>query len=194
MIILARHGQTFFNEAGRYQGARDSPLTSLGVQQAEQVGVAVRGIVRGTACLWCSPLGRAVSTAKIVQAVAGLTCELVLDERLREVSVGSWDGLTDEEIEDVSPGACDGSNHFDWFFRSPDGESFDQAEARLSQWLAAVAARKECHIAISHGLSGRILRGCYLGLPRHDTLRLDVPQNGVFILTDGRCDFVCAAP
>lgn len=192
MIILARHGRTVFNEEGRYQGACDSPLTALGQQQARNLGEAVRSLVSGRAILWSSPLGRAIATAKIVKQVAGLSCDPQVDERLREVSVGRWDGLTDEEIEQVSPGACDGSTHFDWFFRSPDGESFDQAEERLRHWLLEAQARPECHIAVSHGLSGRILRGIYSGLPRGQTLRLDVPQNGVFILANGRCDFVSA--
>ena len=134
------------------------------------------------------------ATAEIVLEVSGLAVELQLDDRLKEVSLGSWDGLTDEDIEHVSPGACDGSTHFDWFFRSPDGESFDEAQARLSQWLAEVDAGDECHIAVSHGLSGRILRGSYLGLSKRDTLRLDVPQDGMFVLENGRCDFVSARP
>ena len=193
MIILARHGRTVFNEAGRYQGACDSPLTEVGVKQAEQVGVAVRSLVVGGVCLWSSPLGRALSSARIVREVAHLSCDPRIDQRLREISVGSWDGLTDEEIEHVSPGACDGATHFDWFFRSPDGESFEAAETRLSLWLAEVEAAGGCHIAISHGLSGRILRGAYLGLSKGETLRLDVPQGAVHVLANGRCELVCSA-
>lgn len=192
MIILVRHGQTVFNQSGRYQGACDSPLTGLGVQQARNVGSAVRSLVTGTASLWSSPLGRAVTTAKIVKEAVGLSCDPQVDERLREVSLGHWDGLTDEEIEQVSLGARDGSTRFDWFFRSPDGESFEQAKQRLRHWLLEVDGHGECHIAVSHGLSGRIIRGLYLGLPRDKMLRLDVPQDGVFLLADGRCRFVSA--
>ena len=187
MIILARHGQTVFNKAGRYQGACDSPLTPLGVRQARKVGAAVRSLVRGRPSLWSSHLGRAVATAKIVKEVAELPCDLQVDERLREVSVGCWDGLTDEEIEHVSPGACDGASRFDWFFRSPDGESFEEAEQRLRQWLLEVEMRPECQVVVSHGLSGRILRGVYSRLPKDQTLRLDVSQDVVFVLADGQC-------
>lgn len=142
--------------------------------------------------MWSSPLGRAVATANIVKDVAGLSGGPQVDERLREISLGRWDGLTDEEIEQVSPGACDGSTRFDWFFRSPDGERFEQAQERLLHWLAEAEARAECQVAVSHGLSGRIIRGLYLGLLREQALSLDVPQNGVFVLANGRCDFVSA--
>lgn len=32
--FLMRHGQTLFNTQGRVQGACDSPLTELGIEQA----------------------------------------------------------------------------------------------------------------------------------------------------------------
>ena len=45
MIYLIRHGQTEYNVAGRWQGQVDSPLTTLGLQQAEQVGLALRDLI-----------------------------------------------------------------------------------------------------------------------------------------------------
>jgi probable phosphoglycerate mutase len=196
VIILARHGRTVFNETGRYQGACDSPLTPLGFEQARKVGALVRALVQGDVTLWSSPLGRAVATAEIIKDVARLRCDLTLDDRLREVSLGRWDGLTDEEIEDLDPGACDGASRFDWFFRAPDGETFDHAEARLRDWLGEVDAQPGSHVVVSHGLSGRILRGAYAGLPKSETIKLDVPQDMVFTLAYGRCELFgspCAA-
>jgi len=187
MIILARHGRTVFNDAGRYQGACDSPLTARGIEQARNVGLLVHQLVQDDVTLWSSPLGRAVATAEIIREVAQLNCSPKLDDRLAEVSLGSWDGLTDEEVEDISPGVCDGATRFDWFFRSPNGESFEQAESRLRHWLLEVEQLPGCHVVVSHGLSGRILRGAYAGLPRSETLRLDVPQDVVFKLTGGKC-------
>ena len=37
MIYLVRHGQTVLNLEGRYQGRIDSPLTPLGIAQAQAV-------------------------------------------------------------------------------------------------------------------------------------------------------------
>ena len=45
MIYLVRHGETEFNVARRWQGAKDSPLTPLGVRQAE----AMAGLLAGRA-------------------------------------------------------------------------------------------------------------------------------------------------
>ena len=192
MIILARHGRTEFNEEGRYQGSCDSALTALGLEQARRLGVLIGTLAPAEVMLWSSPLGWAEHTARIIKDIAGLDGEIVLDERLREVSLGSWDGLTDEDIESTSPGACDGATRFDWFFRAPDGERYDLVETRLSSWLAQVRQQPGFHVAVSHGLSGRILRGVYTAMPRHEALRLDVPHDAVFRLHGGKCERIDA--
>ena len=48
---------------------------------------------------------------------------MLIDERLRELSLGSWDGLTYAEIEAGAPGSSRHGAHHEWYFRSPDGES-----------------------------------------------------------------------
>jgi probable phosphoglycerate mutase len=176
-----------FNVEGRYQGAHDSPLTAFGREQAQRVGHLIGRLTQGEADrrLWSSPLGRARHTAEIIRDAAQIAAPMRIDSRLAEVSLGAWDGLTDEEIEAASPGACDGASRFDWFFRSPDGEGYERAEARLASWLKEVESLGGCHIAVSHGLSGRILRGCYVSSPKADALRLEVPQDAVFRL-EGR--------
>ncbi len=41
-VLILRHGQTAWNLAGRYQGAMDSPLTTLGREHAAQQGRILR--------------------------------------------------------------------------------------------------------------------------------------------------------
>lgn len=107
-----------------------------------------------------------------------------------EVSVGSWDGMTLYEIGAEYPDALNGSDAFDWFFRSPNGESFDQACKRVSSWLSEVSAPT---VAISHGLTSRLLRGIYLGLSRREMLELPVPQSGFYRLDDDKLELVDGA-
>jgi probable phosphoglycerate mutase len=108
MFYLLRHGQTEFNIQKRLQGGSDSPLTSVGVQQARNLGLALRKVI-GNSDGWIldsSPLPRARATAAIVREAFGPALPLRFDDRLREVSLGSWEGLTDEEIEREWPSAC----------------------------------------------------------------------------------------
>ncbi len=196
MIYLARHGQTVFNAEGRFQGCADSPLTALGVAQAGRIGELLAMLVQGAPAvtLWSSPLGRARQTAEIVRERLALTAPVRFEERLREVSLGCWEGLTDVDIECLHPGLRDGSGYYDWFFLSPDGESAVAVEDRMRSWLLEVESQPGCHIAISHGLAGRLLRGVYSGLARGSALELDIPQDAVFRLDKGSCERMDASP
>jgi probable phosphoglycerate mutase len=130
-----------------------------------------------------SPLGRASRTAELIQAVRGDLAPTIFDKRLREISIGSWDGLDRDEIEARSPGIFDGDGRYEWYFRTPDGETYDEFAGRLAAWLADTNHRTL--IVVAHGIVTRVLRGLYAGLPRVVALSLPVPQDVVWRLADG---------
>jgi len=181
-IYLVRHGETVWNAAGRFQGARDSALTDRGRQQAAAVGRVLAATLGNGAPLVAhvSPRGRTRETATILGQHVALD---VRDEpRLAEVSLGCWEGLTEYEIEAEYPGARAGTTAFDWYFRSPDGERLEAARERVAAWLAEVRGPV---LAVSHGLVGRIVRGVFLGLSDEAMLELPIPQHTVYALVDG---------
>lgn len=183
-IYLIRHGETEWNAAGRFQGQLDSPLTSHGKAQANAYGARLAQLGVRFDSVIASPLGRTRQTAAII-ATCGRFPPVSFDERLAEVSVGSWDGLTHIDIDAQWPGLLDGTNPFDWFFRSPDGESYEAVYARSNEWLGA---QRGTVLAISHGLVGRIIRGAFLNLPQDDALALPVPQDIIWRLANGRIE------
>lgn len=184
MIYLVRHGQTEFNAAGRWQGQRDSALTALGLAQASQVGEILRsnGLDQSTRIV-TSPLGRAIQTATIIAATLGAHVPLSTDDRLKEVGMGSWDGLTDNEIEAQWPHARDGLGRNEWFFHSFDGERYDEMVARVRAVLSDLS--NDIHaptVVVCHGVTSRIMRGIHSGLSKNEMLNLEVPQNAAFRL------------
>jgi probable phosphoglycerate mutase len=196
MIYLVRHGRTEFNAEGRFQGHCDSPLTPLGVQQAEGYGQLLKGLIADPAAwtLVASPLGRAVQTAEIIAAALGLPMGFPRDPRLAEIGMGSWDGLTGEEIEMVSPGVLKGSSRYDFFFRAPDGEGYAAFAARLGDWLDEAVQDGRPRIVVSHGVAGRVLRGLYARMDPDAALKLDAPQDALFRLSQGQIERIdCAA-
>ena len=193
MIYLIRHGRTEFNVEGRFQGNFDSALTPLGLQQAAANGALIKRLI-GDPSGWrleSSPLGRAMHTAQIIAEAAGLAPPIP-DDRLREIGMGSFDGLTVEEISFAYPRESEGSSRYDIFFRSPDGESFEVLSARLKAWLDEAALDGRPRIAVSHGVAGRVLRGLYAGLDRDAMLTLPSPQDAVFRLEGGRIEQIDA--
>jgi probable phosphoglycerate mutase len=159
-IYLARHGETAWNRAGRWQGHTDVELNEDGRLQAHALGRALvaRGIVRAHA----SDLARARETGEIVATLLGLP-PVAIDPGLRERGFGLFEGLTREETEERYPeawahyqsGAGDSP---------PGGEAREQVVARMRAAVQAVAAALRTHhpgegsaLAISHGGAIRLL-------------------------------------
>lgn len=184
MIYLVRHGETEFNRERRIQGHVDSPLTELGVRQAKAVGRLLRDLIRDPAGwrIVSSPLGRARTTAGIVaEKLGGLPVEL--DYRLKEMSWGPHDGRLRAELEAEHPETFGRTG---WAFDAASGESYEAVAARLGDWLGSLPPEPERRIvAVSHGISGRVLRGLYANLDRDRSAQQDVPQDAVFLLQHG---------
>lgn len=189
MIYLLRHGETAWNAAGRFQGRQDTPLTSRGIEQSDGMGLRLAREMAGRENgfeIHVSPLGRARQTAAYIRR--SLALPMKEEPRLMEVTTGSWDGMTLYEIDMEYPGVLAGSTAFDWYFRSPDGETFAQACRRIEGWLSSLSTPV---VAISHGLTGRLIRGIHCGLPEREMLALPVPQTGFYRLQQGKEDFIC---
>lgn len=94
-VYLARHGETTWNLAGRYQGRRESSLTALGMAQAAALAEAMRGANAGRVV--ASPMLRTTATARPAAEALGVALET--DDRLIEIAHGTWEGRLREEIE-----------------------------------------------------------------------------------------------
>lgn len=184
MIYLVRHGETEFNRERRLQGHVDSPLTELGRRQVEAVGGRLRELVGGQPGwrILASPLGRTRRTAEILADCIGLA-EIEIEPRLIELSWGDWDGRLRSDLAAAYPEFA----RSNWAFHAATGESYAAMCARLQDWLADLPPEGERKIiAVSHGVTGRVLRGVYAGLPAEAVMAHDAPQDAVFHLADGR--------
>jgi broad specificity phosphatase PhoE len=196
IIFLVRHGETEWNRIRRYQGWQDSPLTPEGVAQAEAIGRRLRRLPEAAeAGIVASPLGRARHTAEIIAECLsnnrGRPGTIRFDERLREISLGSWDGLDKRDIRRRAPELFTGEEgRWEWYFGSPDGETYECFAGRIAAFLADLGDAPV--IAVSHGVTTRVLRGLYAGLPRGEALRLTVPQDRIFRLAGGTLEEIAA--
>jgi broad specificity phosphatase PhoE len=186
-IYLVRHGETEWNRDGRLQGQQNSSLTALGREQAKQLG-RLLGRLLGLRqpLMKASPLGRALETAAIIrQHVPGP--EPIIDPRLQEMTLGSWEGLTRKEVNERCKGVVGGDANAEWWFRAPGGESYDHFQERVRSWLAEQSG---IVIAVSHGITTRMIRGEYLGLSRHERLSLPVPHGVIWRMVGGAVETI----
>jgi broad specificity phosphatase PhoE len=146
-ILMARHGETDWNRDYRFQGHADPPLNETGRAQAAKLARTLAG--ESLAEIYSSPLRRALETARILAEPHGL--EPVQVEALREVDVGSWQGLTRAEIEERFP-----EQYARWLDAAQgwdDGETYDQMAERVVPALFELAAGNEGQrlLAVTHG-------------------------------------------
>ena len=192
-LLLIRHGETEWNLEGRYQGHFDSPLTDRGVAQAEAFGRTLRNLPAfASAEVVASPLERARRTAEIICRRRPIS-SFRTDDRLREISLGSWDGLTRLELKASHPGIFDGDGRYEWYFRSPNGESYEAVVARITEWLSETNEGRAM-VIVTHGIVGRVLRGIYAGLPRSVAISLPAPQDKMFLLSGGAIGEIPVSP
>lgn len=133
-----------------------------------------------------SPLGRARETAVILREYLSST-EPVIEPRLQEMTLGIWEGLTRGEVNARWNGVIGSDANAEWWFLAPGGESYDHFRERVRSWLAEQSGTI---IAVSHGITTRMIRGEYLGLSRKDRLALPVPHGVIWRLAGGAVETI----
>ncbi len=93
-VIFIRTGETDWNKHGRWQGWVAVPLNLAGKMQAAALAKFIRHM--GVSAIYASDLQRSLDTAKPIADMLNLN--VITDKRLRERSVGLWQGLTIDEI------------------------------------------------------------------------------------------------
>ena len=122
-ILLVRHGETDWNRDQRFQGQRDIPLNTTGLEQAEQVATFLKDVSIDLAI--SSPLKRSWDTgAAVCRAHGRLEIKPIPD--LQEISHGLWEGKLKSEIEAEFPGQLGTWLTDPGSVQMPQGENLDQ--------------------------------------------------------------------
>ena len=163
-LVLWRHGRTEWNVTGRFQGQADVPLDDVGREQAAVAARIVAGF--GPVSIFSSDLARTYQTAEPLAALTGL--EIQTDKRLREIHVGSWEGLLGDEIRAQDTELAERVWRGEDVRRSPTGESPQEVADRVAEALGEIAETAEDGTTIAvvtHGLAGRVGACRFVGLP-----------------------------
>ena len=116
--------------------------------------------------LYSSDLSRCYQTAAALAERTGL--EIITDKRLREIHVGSWEGLLGEEVRAADPELARRLWAGEDVRRSPTGESPSEVAERMLEVLTEIAEAAEDHstvVVVTHGLSGRVGACRFVGVP-----------------------------
>jgi probable phosphoglycerate mutase len=176
-LFLARHGETDWNAAGRWQGQTDVPLNATGRAQASTLAARLRA--EGVRAIATSDLCRARGTAEIVGEALGLEIAFV-DAALRERAYGKWEGLTRCECQARFPEEW--ARHVsDPRTSPPGGESMDALLARVVPAVHRVAEGVASPaLLVTHGGVMRAFLTAALGAASDPAPPRVVPNGGVW--------------
>lgn len=190
-ILLARHGESDWNRAKRWQGHADRPLTERGRVQA--AALADRLNETELDAVYSSDLRRAHETAEIVARKQGLDVTWVPE--LREIDVGSWSGLTRSEAEERFPDAyrrwVEGGEGWE------DGETYEELSARVVPALQKIAADHpgDRVLVVAHGGSIRAIHAAAMGIDVHTYRRIQRVESNAALsavcIEEGRLTEFC---
>jgi probable phosphoglycerate mutase len=191
-VYFIRHGQTEWNAAGRFQGSQDIPLNALGQEQAARSGELLADILKDNAHdparlpFVSSPLGRARNTMELVRGALGITPHgYELDDRLREIGYGHWEGSTLAEMEQSHPELFATRQADKWGVPPPGGESYASVAIRVRDWYDSLL---QDTVAVSHGGTCRALM---VALDIETAVRavdIFIEQGVVYVFRDGRVE------
>ncbi|MBR1125211.1 histidine phosphatase family protein [Bradyrhizobium lablabi] len=189
VIYYIRHGETEWNATGRLQGTQDIPLNALGRKQAAHAGEVLTGLFardgrdRNDLAYVASPLGRARSTMDFVREVLGLAPgEYSLDDRLREIGYGEWEGSTLAEMEAKDPAFYAKRLTEKWTMSSPGGETYASVQLRMRDWYDSLKADT---VAVAHGGTCRALMVALGHETPQSAADLFIEQGAVYVFGNG---------
>jgi broad specificity phosphatase PhoE len=176
-LLLCRHGQTDWNELGRYQGQTDVPLNAMGWDQARRLAALLA--MEPLVAVFASDLSRAADTAREIARFHDL--EVQADARLREINQGSWEGLTIEEIRRQDPDLLNWWERHPLQVTLPGGESIGDVQARALPLVDEIARSypEGLVCVVSHKVVITVIRCALTGDPLEAALR-HLPANASF--------------
>ena len=188
-IYYLRHGETAWNVAGRLQGAQDIPLNDRGREQAAHGGRILAdllkrdGLDRASVPFVASPLGRARSTMELVRTVLELAPDdYALDDRLREIGYGVWEGSTLAEMEAADPGLYAKRLTAKWTMAPEGGETYASVQLRMRDWYDSLLVDT---VAVAHGGTARALMVALGVQTIAEAAELPIEQGAVYVFRDG---------
>jgi broad specificity phosphatase PhoE len=186
-IDLLRHGETM--NGARLRGSLDDPLTDEGWRQMEAAMVNAGpwdGIVS-------SPLSRCAAFAEAL--AFRLNLPVKIDERLREIHFGAWEGLSYAELMATAPTALMHFYQDPLRYPPPAAEPLEDFQERtlaaLSEQFTPLNTSRRI-LFITHGGVIRVLLSYVRRWPLSRILEIDVPHASLHRLQgiDGCCEEV----
>ena len=182
-MYVARHGETTWNLAGRYQGRLESELSPLGERQALALADAMEAA--GVRRVVSSPLRRCTATAQPTAERVGPHVET--DDRVIEIAHGTWEGRYRDELAVNDPVRYRAWRDDPAHVQFEHGENIADVRARWRDFAASFAPDAPA-LVVTHDAVVRValVHATSRGLADFWTTRVENGGYAVFDVDGGR--------
>jgi broad specificity phosphatase PhoE len=191
-IYYIRHGETQWNADGRLQGVQDIPLNDLGRKQATFAGGILAGLLeqnghdRTRIPFVSSPLGRARATMELVRDALRLPPQgYAIDDRLREIGYGKWEGSTLAEMQVADPELFARRQLEKWTVAPHGGETYVAVQQRMTDWYRGLTGDI---VTVAHGGTARALMVALGFETPQSAADLPIAQGAVYVFSEDGLD------
>lgn len=157
--FLLRHGEAESNARNLCSSWPETFENHLTAHGKEQIAAAVEKLRdKSIDIIFCSPLLRTQETAEIVGQAMGVRPQI--DERLREIGFGTYNGKSIEEFREYFKG-----NGRTPDAKVPGGESYREVQARIISFFNEINAKykRKTVLIVSHQAPLLLLQGHITG-------------------------------
>lgn len=177
-IFLVRHGRT--EHDGRFIGTTESLLAKSGVNDITILKNTLSRIAFNN--VYCSPRKRCLQTAELL----GYTDVLEIEEGLKEIDFGKWEGLSFNEAGSQFPDIFQQLVENPLKCTFPAGQSMENFFQRVEKTVQKICATIGCNdniLVISHGGVLRVMFSCLLRVAP-ERLNVFSPDPGRYSVID----------
>jgi broad specificity phosphatase PhoE len=177
-LILIRHAEPVDDAHGLCYGSLDFGLSPAGQEHARRIATALDCIAYGA--VYASPRCRARETAEPLAVARGI--DVAVDDDLREIDFGDFEGRRYEEIEAAEPELYRTWMSSPTTVRFPNGESYADVSVRALRAFERIRAAHECAVVVTHGGVIRAGLAAWLAMPDEAIFRLGQSYGGLTVV------------
>ena len=154
-LLMIRHGEIPSNINKVYAGRSPEHLTEKGVRQARQVSEKLKSLKIDA--LYSSPIQRALQTTQILSEDIGV--DLEVDDAFRELEMGPWEGLSENDVAKEYPGEWSIWNSDPTKLRLAGRETLDELLGRVLTGVKSIydKAKDRNVVIVTHVAIIRVL-------------------------------------
>jgi len=185
MVTICRHGQTQWNKAWKLQWRLDSPLTQKWIVTAITIADLLNKEWQFVPTIHSSPLWRAHGTSKIIRDTLKPHPQIVLDDRLREMSFWTheWMLKVDRRVwnfcREISNRAEDPFN-----IPLPWGENYSQVKDRVQDFVGSTEIFA-WNVIVAHEALNRMLVWVLTWMSNQEAMNISQPNSVIYRVIDG---------